>query len=168
MVKQNISRQMKPHNSWVGYACVMVIFTMTCLAVLAVMSVRAAVFSETISKRSGEYTACYYAAEKSAAKTLAALDECAYAVQHSDFFADDFTQNAAAVSGAECMLYGENVRVTITAAINERQTLRYEVMFYSSLQNSEKRYEILSENVITKASDENSGLNVWDGGNIPV
>lgn len=160
--------QIKSHSSWVGYASVMVIFTMTCLAALAVMSVRAAVFSEAISKRSGEYTACYYAAEQAATRTLAELDKCANDVQYSDFFADDFTQNATEIPNAECLTYGENVRVTITAAINERQTLRYDVMFYASPQNAEKRYDILSENVITNASGENSGLNVWDGSNIPV
>ena len=65
----------------VGYISMMLIFTVICLTILAVLSFQAVYSNDRVSSRSERFTQEYYDADMAAKRTLAQLDgialECA-------------------------------------------------------------------------------------------
>lgn len=153
----------------IGYVSVMIIFAMVCLAVFAVMSIRAAQSGEAVNMRAGEYTKQYYQAELELNETLARLDECALSAGGSEFFADSFAECAADIDSVVITVEGGDVRVIISAEITDRQSLIMTVVFYANPEmHGGARYEQKSLATATNGAEESGGLNVWDGSGIPA
>lgn len=153
----------------IGYVSVIIIFAMVCLAVFAVMSIRAAQSGEAVNMRAGEYTQQYYRAETEVNGILARLDECALSAGGSEFFYDSFAELAAEVGGAEISAEGADVRAVISAEINDRQSLKMTVVFFSSPKShGGARYEQKSLVTEAKNTEESGNLNVWDGSGVPA
>lgn len=158
----------RPGGAGIGYVSVIIIFAMVCLAVFAVMSIRAAQSGDGLNRRAGEYTAQYYEAENKANEILAKLDECAYNSFGSEFFADSFIESAAGTDGVTLTEESGSVKAVITAQIDERQSIEMTVMFFGepSLHGG-ARFEVLGRRSVTVTGESGDSLNIWNGSDLP-
>lgn len=143
----------------VGYVSVMLVFAVICLTIFAVLSLRAAMSTDSFNERSGEFMRQYYAADSSAKKTLSLLDECAYNAGISGFFEDEFAENAQSIEGVSVRAVQKGFSVSYTVGINDRQELFVNVIFDSSGEYTIEQWK--SREIYAENSD--SHLGVWDG-----
>lgn len=164
----NKKKGLRPNGAGIGYVSVIVIFAMVCLAVFAVMSIRAAQSGDAVNRRAGEYTAQYYEAERKADEVLARLDECALASLGSDFFGESFIGAASDIENTSLYDEGGNVRAVISAEINERQVLELTVVFFGSpAEHGGARFETTGRRTVTVTEESGGALNIWNGSEIP-
>ena len=82
----------------VGYISIMLIFTVICLTIFAVLSFQAVYSSDKMTNRSDGFTQQYYTADTEAKKTLSRLDGMAAEALDGFSFEEGFIE---AVSGVE-------------------------------------------------------------------
>lgn len=143
----------------VGYVSVMLIFAVICLTIFAVFSFKAAVSSERMNDRSGEFLKQYYAADSSAKETLSALNDLALEAAGSFDFEEELAASAERIEGVSAKAAAGGVLMSYTVAINECQEIAAGVVF-----SNDGKYEIKTwrtQNTGSESSD--NGLNVWDG-----
>ncbi len=147
----------------VGYVSLVMIFSVICLTVLAVLSYQAAGANDILNDKSGRFTSEYYAADSRAKEKLALLDEIALEVSDG-FFSDDFT--AACVEelpDVRVKSTPEGVEVSFAEPVNERLSLDVQITFYSFSADG-NRYSITEWKTVPAAQDEtDEALGVWDG-----
>lgn len=148
----------------VGYISIMLIFTVICLTILAVLSFQAVYSNNRVSERSEQFTQQYYDADMSAKKTLSELDKIAMEALDGFSFEESFAASAAQLDGVQTVVTQGGVRVDYSAEINERQTLSVSVMFYSNPAGN--RYDILKWKSGTENIEQDSHPSVWDGGDL--
>lgn len=149
----------------VGYISVMLIFTVICLTIFAVLSFQAAYSNSRIAERSGEYSQQYYDADASAKQILSELDMLAAEYQGGFSFDEDFSAAAAQIAGVKVMAFAEGIRADYSAEINERLSLSVSVEFYRT--SGRERYRILRWQSVTDgeiSADDHPA--VWDGGEL--
>ncbi len=143
----------------VGYVSVMLIFAVICLTVFAVFSFKAAVSSDRMNDRSGEFLKQYYAADSSAKEMLSKLNELALETADPIGFEEEFAASVGGIDGVSAKTVANGVMTSYTVTINERQELAVSVVF-----SPDGKYRIetwRTQNVSREDSD--NGLNVWDG-----
>lgn len=143
----------------VGYVSVMLIFAIICLTIFAVLSFKAALSTDSFNERSGEFLKQYYTADTSAKETLSKLNDCAFEAKNSEFFEEEFEENAKKIDGVSVKRVQSGFSASYSVSINERQMLAVNVVF-----DANGKYTIMqwqSQNVFEENS--NSHLNVWDG-----
>lgn len=150
----------------VGYISIMLIFTVICLTIFAVLSFQAAYSDSSLISRSESFTQQYYTADSRAKEILAELDGAAYEASQEFDFAEVFTQAASDYDGIRAERTLGGVRVDYSVEINDRQSLAVSVLFYNSSPGG--RYDILSWQNMTNDTSDDSRQNVWDGGDIAV
>lgn len=152
----------------VGYISIMLIFTVICLTIFAVLSFQAAYSNNRLSERGVEFTRQYYAADMQAKKILSQLDLKAAEITGGFDFTGEFVAAAQEISGGSAQKTVQNgvecVRVEFTAPVNDRVSLSVSVLFRSAW--SEKRYEILGWKTTTTDISDDSRPNVWNGGEL--
>ncbi len=152
----------------VGYISIMLIFTVICLTIFAVLSFQAAYSGNRVIGRSEEYSAQYYSADASAKKALSELDLLAEELRGGFSFDEEFSAAASGISGGfevTALNVPEGVRTDYSVKINERQSLSVSVVFYRTVLN--ERYRILSWRSVSSGSvsgDDHPA--VWDGEDI--
>ncbi len=146
----------------VGYVSLVMIFSVICLTVLAVLSYQAAGANDILNEKSGRFTGEYYSADSSAKQTLCRLDEIAL-TSTGGFFEDDFTALCGeALPEVRLRSVPEGVEASFTEPINDRLRLDVSVIFYS--RPSDSRYSITEWKSVSAAQDEtDEALGVWDG-----
>ena len=145
----------------VGYISVMLIFTIICLTILAVLSFQAVYSNDRVDRRSEKFTQEYYDADISAKQTLARLDEIAFQAAEGFSFEESFISGAEELGGVTAVMVPEGVRADYSVRINDRQHLSVSAVF---LRNAgEKRYEILLWQSVTDETSGDSHPSVWDG-----
>ena len=152
----------------VGYISIMLIFTVICLTIFAVLSFQAAYSNNRLSERGEQFTQQYYAADMQAKKILSELDfKSAQLTGGFDFFGE-FAEAAREISGGtveKTVRDGrECVQVDYSVDLNSRQKLSVSVLFQCAYK--EDRYEILTWKTTTEETSGDSHQNVWDGGDI--
>lgn len=148
----------------VGYVSIMLIFTVICLTIFAVLSFQAVFSSDKMSSRGEGFMQQYYTADMAAKKTLAQLDGLAAQAQDGFSFEDSFIEAVSAIEGASAARVPEGVRVDYSQEINERQTLAVSVVFFSA--PGEERFDILRWSAVEAEIDSESHPSVWDGGDL--
>lgn len=148
----------------VGYISIMLIFTVICLTILAVLSFQAVYSNDRVSELSEQFTQQYYDADMAAKKTLAQLDNIALEALDGFSFEESFVNSAAELDGVQTAVVPGGVRVDYSVGINERQVLSVSVMFYSGPADS--RYDILRWQSSTEDIEQDSHPSVWDGGDL--
>ncbi len=148
----------------IGYISIMLIFTVICLTILAVLGFQAVYSNDRVSGRSEQFTREYYAADMEAKKTLAILDEAAVQAADGFSFEESFTDAAQEIDGVITAMVPEGVRVDYSVVINDRQQLSVSVVFFSS--PAGERYRILRWQSGTEADQEESSPAVWDGSDL--
>lgn len=146
----------------VGYISIMLIFTVICLTIFAVLSFQAAYSNNRVIGRSEEYTQQYYDADASAKKTLSELDLLAAGLQGEFSFDEKFSSAASNIDGVSVTAVPEGVRADYSVSINERQSLSVSVVFYRAA--ADARYRILSWRSDSSGSiSGDDHPSVWDG-----
>lgn len=148
----------------VGYISIMLIFTVICLTILAVLSFQAVYSNDRVSELSEQFTQQYYDADMAAKKTLAQLDNTALEALDGFSFEESFVNSAAELDGVQTAVVPGGVWVDYSVGINERQVLSVSVMFYSGPADS--RYDILRWQSSTEDIEQDSHPSVWDGGDL--
>lgn len=148
----------------VGYISIMLIFTVICLTIFAVLSFQAVYSSDKMSSRGEGFTQQYYTADMQAKKTLAQLDGLAAEALGGFSFGDSFADAVSEIDGASAARVPEGVRVDYSQPINDRQTLAVSVVFFSA--PGEERYDILKWSAVEAEIDGGSHPSVWDGGEL--
>ena len=145
-----------------GYVSIMMIFTMLCLTVLSVLSLKASSSGYEMNRMSAEFTADYYSADTKAKEILSTIDEIAYNSHKAGFFEEEFIESDFP-DGVKINSSKDGFVAEYYVPINEKTSLFVSVLFYNSEKNGE-RFEILKWNT---TSDNNEypeqTLNVWDG-----
>ena len=147
-----------------GSISLMLVFTVVCLTIFAVLSFQAAYSNDQMIIRSAGFTQEYYAADSSAKRILAQLDGIAAQSAGEFSFEESFIQAAGEIDGAQLTQTAQGVRAEISVKINENQTLVAEVIF--SAEPAESRYSIISWQSVSADSQTDSGPAVWDGGDL--
>lgn len=156
MSKKDVSQKV---GAGVGYVSVMLIFAVICLAVFAVFSFKAAISSDHLNDRSGEFLKQYYAADSSAKETLSALNDFALESADAFDFEEELEMKARTIDGVSAKRTAWGVRTSYTVTINERQELAVEILF-----SADGKYSIdtwRAQNI--GSGNSGDGLNVWDG-----
>lgn len=148
----------------IGYVSVIMIFSVLCLTILAVLSISSSDSARQMSARSSEYLTSYYSADSKAARILSELDRAALEAHESGFFEDSFMQSELP-EGVRLSPSPEGVSAEYSVPVNERTELRLKVTFYSEPEmHSGKRYKVNSRKTCSAGGDEEDNrLNVWDG-----
>lgn len=142
----------------VGYVSVMLIFAVICLTIFAVFSFKAAVSSDRMNDRSGEFLKQYYAADSTAKETLSRLNDLAFETDPFDF-EEELAISARTIEGVSAGIVADGVLISYTAKINERQELAVVVMF-----SDDGNYSVRTWRAQSVGSESSgNGLNVWDG-----
>ncbi|MBS6586250.1 MAG: hypothetical protein KH345_08850 [Eubacterium sp.] len=145
----------------VGYISIMLIFTVICLTIFAVLSFQAVYSSDKMTNRSDGFTQQYYTADTEAKKTLSRLDGLAAEALDGFSFEEGFIEAVSGVEGVSAARTAGGVRVEYSQAINERQTLAVSVVFFSA--PSGERFRIEKWNSTEKEISGESHPSVWDG-----
>ena len=145
----------------VGYISLMLIFTVICLTILAVLSFRTVYSTDRLSSRSERFTREYYNADRAAKETLSRLDGIALRAAEEFSFADSFISGAEQLDGVSVFMAPQGVRTEYSVRINDRQALAVSVVFYSD--PAENRYDVLSWQSVTETGSGESHPAVWDG-----
>ena len=148
----------------VGYVSIMLIFTVICLTIFAVLSFQAVYSSDRMSSRSDGFTQQYYTADSAAKQTLARLDELAVKSSESFSFEDSFIEAASDLDGVTAVRVPEGVRADYSVEMNARQTLTVSVLFYGV--TSDVRYDILEWRTAEAEISGESHPSVWNGGDL--
>lgn len=146
----------------VGYVSVILIFTVICLTIFAVLSFQAVYSGDRVSVRSDVFTQQYYKADLKAKKTLSRLDGIAAESLESFSFTEEFIGAVSEIDGVNAAIAAEGVRVEFSQEINERQTLAVSVLFYSAPE--EERFKIEKWKNTEAEFSRESHPSVWDGG----
>ena len=120
----------------VGYISIMLIFTVICLTIFAVLSFQAVYSSDKMTNRSDGFTQQYYTADTEAKKTLSRLDGLAAEALDGFSFEEGFIEAVSGVEGVSAARTAGGVRVEYSQAINERQTLGSALCFSARLPES--------------------------------
>ena len=143
----------------VGYVSVMLIFAVICLTIFAVFSFKAAVSSDRMDDRSGEFLKQYYAADSSAKETLSMLNDLALEAADAFDFEEELAMSAGKIEGVSARSTAGGVLMSYAVAINERQELAVGVVF-----SHDGKYQIKTWRTQNTGSESSgNGLNVWDG-----
>ncbi|MGN1339644.1 MAG: hypothetical protein ACI4WS_05085 [Oscillospiraceae bacterium] len=152
----------------VGYISIMLIFTVICLTIFAVLSFQAAYSNDRLSERGEDFTKQYYAADMQAKKILSELDYKSAELLGGFHFGEELAAAAEDISGGTASLTAKDGRecvlVNYSVEMNDRQRLSVSVLFYTSA--GEYRYEVQSWKTTTEQEPGDSHLNVWDGSDI--
>ena len=148
----------------VGYISMMLIFTVICLTILAVLSFQAVYSNDRVSRRSERFTQEYYDADMAAKRTLAQLDGIALECAESFSFEESFISGAEELSGITTARVPGGVRADYSARINDRQRLYVSVVFYGD--PAAGRYEVLQWRTVTEDNSSDSTPAVWDGSDL--
>lgn len=148
----------------VGYISIMLIFTVICLTILAVLSFQAVYSNDRVSSRSERFTQEYYDADSAARYTLAQLDLTALRAAEGFSFEEGFMSGAANIGGVSTAMVPEGVRADYSVRINDRQYLAVSVVFHADSGNG--RYDVLEWRSVTRESTEESHPAVWDGSDL--
>lgn len=148
----------------VGYVSIMLIFTVICLTIFAVLSFQAVYSSDKMSVRGDEFTQQYYTADMEAKKTLSELDGLAAEALKGFSFEDGFMEALSGIDGVSAARVPGGVQVDYTQKINERQTLAVSIVFYSA--PAEERFSITKWNSTEAEISGESHPSVWDGGDL--
>ncbi len=162
-MSNNEKRSLGSGGMGVGYVSLVMIFSVICLTVLAVLSYQAAGANDILNRKSGDFTAEYYEADSNAKNILMQLDEAALQVS-AGFFEEDFTCVCNEIlDTAKISASPEGVEVSFTQPINDRLNLDIRIMFYSNSVDG-SRYRILQWNTASADTAETEEpLGVWDG-----
>ncbi len=145
----------------VGYISIMLIFTVICLTILAVLSFQAVYSNDRVSSRSEIFTQEYYDSDAAAKSTLARLDLAAVQAAEGFSFEESFMTAAAEIEGVSTAMVPGGVRADYSVRINDRQYLAVSVEFHAD--SSDGRYDVLEWRSVTRDSTEESSPAVWDG-----
>ena len=152
----------------VGYISIMLIFTVICLTIFAVLSFQAAYSNDRLSVLGEEFTRQYYAADMQAKKILSELDYKSAELLGGFHYGEELAAAAEEISGGTASLTAKDGRecvlVNYSVEMNDRRRLSVSVLFFTSV--GEYRYEILSWKTTTDENPADSHPNVWDGGDI--
>lgn len=148
----------------VGYVSIMLIFTVICLTIFAVLSFQAVYSSDKMSARSDGFTQQYYDADIAAKKKLAVLDGLAAEVVGGFDFQESFTEAASAVEGVTARSVPGGVEVEYSIEMNGRQSLAVSVVFFSAPAGD--RFDITGWSCTENNAIEDSHPSVWDGGDL--
>lgn len=148
----------------VGYVSIMLIFTVICLTIFAVLSFQAAYSDSRLSARSEGFTQKYYTADAWAKEILAELDSISYNTAGEPLYEELFAEAAAAVDGVTIHKTAEGIQADYSVEMTGNQSLSVSVLFYSRPDG--ERYEILRWQALTQDADGDSHQNVWDGGDL--
>ena len=149
-------------SAGVGYISIMLIFTVICLTIFAVLSFQAAYSNNRIAVRSGEYSQQYYDADASAKMILSELDALAAEHQAGFAFDEDFSAAAARIPGVSVSASPGGVRADYSVEINERLELSVSVDFHRN--TGGERYSILCwKSVSSGEVTADDHPSVWDG-----
>lgn len=148
----------------VGYISIMLIFTVICLTIFAVLSFQAAYSNNRLSVRSGEFTQQYYTADAAAKKTLSQLDLLAAQAADSFSFEESFIEGAEDLSGVNLTRVPEGIQADYSLEINDRQSLSVSVLFYRTV--TDNRYKIISWQSTSEEISGDNHQSVWDGGEL--
>ena len=100
----------------VGYISIMLIFTVICLTIFAVLSFQAVYSSDKMTNRSDGFTQQYYTADTEAKKTLSRLDGLAAEALDGFSFEEGFIEAVSGVEGVSAARTAGGVRVEIGRA----------------------------------------------------
>jgi len=148
----------------VGYVSIMLIFTVICLTIFAVLSFQAVYSSDKMSSRGEGFTQQFYTADMEAKKTLAQLDGLAYEALDGFSFEDAFIESVSGIDGTSAARVPEGVRVDYSQPINDRQTLAVSVVFFSA--PVDEHYDIIKWSAVEAEVGGDSHPSVWDGGDL--
>lgn len=148
----------------VGYISIMLIFTVICLTILAVLGFQAVFSGSRVSERSENFTQEYYTADTAAKRTLAQLDEAALWAQQDFSFDESFISEAESIGGVTTTMTPDGVQAEYTVEINDRQHLKVIAVFHAD--SGSGRYNIIEWRSVTSDSAEESTPSVWDGNDI--
>lgn len=148
----------------VGYVSIMLIFTVICLTIFAVLSFQAAYSDSSLIDRSESFTQQYYTADSRAKEILAELDSAALEASQGLDFAEEFTGAASQTEGVSAVEAPGGVRVDYSVEMDAGQRLSVSVMFYAG--RRDERYTVLSWQSITSYTGDEGHQNVWDGGDL--
>lgn len=148
----------------VGYVSIMLIFTVICLTIFAVLSFQAAYSDSSLISRSESFTQQYYTADSRAKEILAELDSAALMASQEFDFAESFTEAASGIDGVKTEQTPGGVKAEYSVEITDSQNLMVSVMFYST--PTDGRYRILSWQNAADETPDDSHQNVWDGGDL--
>ena len=144
-----------------GFVTLITIFSVICLAVLAVMSYQAASANDVLNEKSIAYTKAYYEADSRAKEKLMLLDKAAYEAVEG-FFESDFAEYCAEIDGVKLSKKMEGFTAEYSEPINDRLSIRVSVLFYSM--PTVNRYIIKEyKTVSADSAEEEKPLGVWDG-----
>lgn len=147
----------------VGYVSIMLIFTVICLTIFAVLSYQAVYSDSRLGSRSEEFDQQYYSADAAAKKLLAELDEAALSAQEGFSFEESFSE-AAGELGATAVRVPEGIRADYSVDIGGRRRLDVSVLFYSA--PAEERFSIIKWQADVSGGMEEQHPSVWDGGDL--
>lgn len=155
----NGRKQQKNAGIGVGYITVMIIFAILCLTVFAVLSFRAAGSNDALNDRAGNYLKNYYAADMSAKEILSRLDEIAFELKGSAFFAESFEEEAKTIEGVSVKSLPNGCTAEYSVGINNRQSIFASVIFFENGEFKINEWKSITNDTF----EDDPGLNVWDG-----
>ena len=145
-----------------GFVSLIMIFSVICLAVLAVMSYQAASGNDVLNEKSIAYTKEYYEADSRAKEKLMLLDKAALNAADG-FFESDFETLCLEIEGVTLKKCMEGFNTEYTEAINDRLSIKVSAVFYS-MPTENGRYRITSyKTVSADSAEDEKPLGVWDG-----
>ncbi len=148
----------------IGYVSLVMLFTVICLTVLAVLSYQAAGANDMLNEKNGGFTAQYYAADSAAKETLAELDGVALLSQDG-FFADEFAPRCdeLRIEGLTLQSRPDGCTVGYSVPINAQLSLKVQLMFYA-VPIDGARYSIQQwKTTPTGEGGEIDPPDLWDG-----
>lgn len=155
-------RKNRPAGLGIGYVSVMIVLTVICLTVFAVLSFSAAETNRKFSEKNADFTREYYAADAAAKEILSVLDGAATEAM----FFEDFCEAAQAIERVSCKNLPEGFCAEYSVPINERLMLDVSVVFPNEPQDGE-RFVTRRWQTIPASQAGDSNLDVWDG-NSPI
>lgn len=148
----------RPAGLGIGYVSVMIVLTVVCLTVFAVLSFSASETNRKFSEKNAVFTQEYYAADAKAKEILAALDGAA----GEALFFEDFCEAAEHAGNISCKNTVEGFCAEYTVPINERLLLDVSVVFIAEPQE-DARFKTVRWQTVSASQSDDSALDVWDG-----
>lgn len=151
----NNSENRRPLGIGAGYLSIMMIFVVLCMTMLAALSYSSASAENRYSRRSGEYTQEYYAADLEAKRVLAEIDGIASGYSdYSDFM---FLAELDGLENVEYSAIPGGTEIYWQTPINDRQSIS------SAVRYSVNGYTVTEWKTVSAYEPESKPLNVWSG-----
>lgn len=147
--------------SGAGYILIMLIFTIICLTIFAVLSFQAAYSGNRIIGRSEEYTAQYYRADADAKKVLSKLDLLAFELSGDISFEQAFIEEAEKIEGVTAAAVPEGIITVFSSEVTQKQRLYAAVLFHKN--NADERYRVVYWKTASTEDGADRHPEVWNG-----